>query len=83
MSISFSPSQVRVILKAQMAEEMCTVATRESVRGSHLLLVDRAWNRFDAEMDHYLNHRSVGLSAVRKYHRLLIDAINSFNLIDS
>lgn len=65
-------------------EALLTVPPDENLEEC-VLLASRAYGRFRAEMDHYLCSKKEGrhsglLPEVRKYHRLLVDALSVFEL---
>jgi len=81
MSISFNANQVATLM-------MVTSIEQERLRNpdylftgmdSELLLIERAYARFDRELNLYRENKSVGMSMVRKYHRMLIDVLDSWH----
>lgn len=95
MSISFNPHQVFLLERAVTAccrldslhgmvdDETyeALITSRESIQ---MTLVIRAYGRFQKEMEWYskfpVGQKPPGsLSAVRKYHRLLVDELSSYD----
>lgn len=97
MSISFTPSQVAVLVQAEslygdnVSESARATfwALRKDVQTNYIL-VQRAYWRFSREFDGYQlwkarnpgeRLRSLGgLSEVRKYHRLLLEAMRDLEI---
>lgn len=77
MSISFTPSQVLAIARAQGLCTFKTPGIPDDVYAGAILVV-RALGRFEREFESYRVSRR-HLQAVREYHRLLIDEVALFD----
>jgi len=82
MSISFSFSQASTLQECSRLNEFWGEhPIQNPEKEAHVQLVMRAFARTQREFDAYRAGTSPGgLSAVRKYHRLLCDELDSFSL---
>jgi len=77
MSISFKPSQVFALIEAK---GLCIYGHSDVFSGpvhTQAIVVARALGRFEREFDAYALKQG-SLSAVREYHRLLVDEVNLY-----